>query len=114
MTAGAPPVPPPLENRPSAAITTRPATISQIEEERFCFGAGKPGFSRLKNKRWAGRRPPATAILAGRSRQQPILHEFGVFVLFAQERDSARHGDKMADPLAHPEPGDRPCQQSFG
>ena len=43
MTAVPPlPLPPPLENRPSAVITIRPATISQMDEPNFGFGGGTP------------------------------------------------------------------------
>ena len=34
------PPPPPLENRPSAVITTSPTTISQMDDGNFGFGAG--------------------------------------------------------------------------
>ena len=56
-----PPLPPPPPNRPSAEITTSPATISQTEDEKFGFGA-------------ATRSPPDREIECGLSRrrqQQP-------------------------------------------
>ena len=64
--ASVPPLPPP-PNRPSAEITTSPATISQIEGEIFGFGAATAHASRQRNK---------CGLSRTRQQQQPSANQF--------------------------------------